>query len=421
MLVVTSCSLPPRESWEKIRREGLIPVMLAGARSGQGGQAAGDGGAAAEAGQGQQQIAEAVEGIQGQVEGEPREAADEGAAMVENGQGGRYPTARPIPGSTSYVFSPFEEGDKPVDVSTFGVGVKARCPYTGKIFIVPDFSAVAKTGDAVAVAEVKTASAGAGVKDRQPDQPQPTLASDLQDKVEFPTVSGLEADTPAPSLLPAPVLPTSPGDGATALAEKPADDADEVLEGTLVSGRPGFVRSPYAGSNQLVDITGMLPGQEVRCPYSGKLFRIPGSGEVEPAEQDPAAGGGELESAAAPGDGEAAGDGGSLDVPAIPEPEEEPEADTGGDGGIADDPDDGGAVPKLDLPVDATGIARPEPPKPPATEGQVSLPVAKRIAGKVGLVRSPYGSDGQLVDVTGKAPGSQVLCPFTGKPFIVPK
>ncbi|MDA0814138.1 MAG: hypothetical protein O3C21_17325, partial [Verrucomicrobia bacterium] len=73
----------------------------------------------------------------------------------------------------------------------------------------------------------------------------------------------------------------------------------------------------------------------------------------------------------------------------------------------------------VDLSADAGGLARPVPESAP--EASPSLPVAKRIAGKKGLVRSPFGSEGQLVDVTGKSPGSQVLCPFTGKPFIVPK
>jgi hypothetical protein len=36
-----------------------------------------------------------------------------------------------------------------------------------------------------------------------------------------------------------------------------------------------MVNSPYAGNSQLVDVAGMAPGQTVKCPYSGKLFRVP--------------------------------------------------------------------------------------------------------------------------------------------------
>ncbi|MGD9747141.1 MAG: hypothetical protein AB7V57_12390, partial [Verrucomicrobiales bacterium] len=45
--------------------------------------------------------------------------------------------------------------------------------------------------------------------------------------------------------------------------------------GTAVPGRPGFVNSPFAAKHQLVDVTGLPAGMEVKCPYSGKLFRIP--------------------------------------------------------------------------------------------------------------------------------------------------
>ena len=45
--------------------------------------------------------------------------------------------------------------------------------------------------------------------------------------------------------------------------------------GKSVAGRPGLVTSPYAGSSQLVDVTGMSTGQAVKCPYTGKLFKVP--------------------------------------------------------------------------------------------------------------------------------------------------
>jgi hypothetical protein len=37
-----------------------------------------------------------------------------------------------------------------------------------------------------------------------------------------------------------------------------------------------------------------------------------------------------------------------------------------------------------------------------------------------GLVQSPFGEAGQLVDVSGKAAGTRVICPFTNKAFLVP-
>jgi hypothetical protein len=57
-----------------------------------------------------------------------------------------------------------------------------------------------------------------------------------------------------------------------------------------------MVNSPYANKSQLVDVAGMSPGQTVKCPYSGKLFRVPptqqAANKVEskleaPAEKSP--------------------------------------------------------------------------------------------------------------------------------------
>jgi hypothetical protein len=36
-----------------------------------------------------------------------------------------------------------------------------------------------------------------------------------------------------------------------------------------------MVNSPFAGKTQLVDVSGMSSGQTVKCPYTGKLFKVP--------------------------------------------------------------------------------------------------------------------------------------------------
>jgi hypothetical protein len=45
--------------------------------------------------------------------------------------------------------------------------------------------------------------------------------------------------------------------------------------GSSIPGRAGFVNSPFAAKHQLVDVTGLPAGMEVKCPYTGKLFRVP--------------------------------------------------------------------------------------------------------------------------------------------------
>lgn len=45
--------------------------------------------------------------------------------------------------------------------------------------------------------------------------------------------------------------------------------------GTPVPGQLGFVTSPHDATAGLVDVRGFAPGQEVRCPYTGKTFLVP--------------------------------------------------------------------------------------------------------------------------------------------------
>jgi hypothetical protein len=60
----------------------------------------------------------------------------------------------------------------------------------------------------------------------------------------------------------------------------PGSVAEEVPFGLLVEGRPGFVRSPYAQSHHIVDVTGLKVGASVKCPFSGKFFRVPAAHEA---------------------------------------------------------------------------------------------------------------------------------------------
>jgi len=66
----------------------------------------------------------------------------------------------------------------------------------------------------------------------------------------------------------------SPSPSPSKPSSSPAPKKD-LPYGNAVAGRPNMVNSPYASKTQLVDVAGMGPGQTVKCPYSGKLFRVP--------------------------------------------------------------------------------------------------------------------------------------------------
>ncbi len=135
-----------------------------------------------------------------------------------------------------YIRTPYTHPARLVDVRGMQPGTLVVCPFTGKLFNIPlDFVDVAPRSRPVAV-RVGTVR---------------------------------QAPAKSSSVPPAEVLPQAPP--ATAVAPHGV----LLPYGIPVPGRPGFVFSPYADKTQLVDVAGMAPGMEVKCPYSGKVFRVP--------------------------------------------------------------------------------------------------------------------------------------------------
>ncbi len=94
--------------------------------------------------------------------------------------------------------------------------------------------------------------------------------------------------SPADANSPTPTLQPSPSESPTAIAtpaplserralaapQSGATRAD-LPYAVPVSGRPGFVTSPYAPTLGLVDVRDFASGTEVKDPYTGKIFLTP--------------------------------------------------------------------------------------------------------------------------------------------------
>jgi hypothetical protein len=77
-----------------------------------------------------------------------------------------------------------------------------------------------------------------------------------------------DVEQPPPRIAPPP-RETTQMPSATGAAPK------DFPVGTPVAGKPGFVTSPYKPYAGYVDVRGFTPGEQVKCPYSGKIFLVP--------------------------------------------------------------------------------------------------------------------------------------------------
>ena len=97
---------------------------------------------------------------------------------------------------------------------------------------------------------------------RQPDDRSPAVKIPVDEPAPAPQI----ANHPA-------TVNTAPQSNGGVATSTPA--TDNLPYGTAVPGRMNMVNSPHAGKTQLVDVSGMSAGQTVKCPYTGKLFKVP--------------------------------------------------------------------------------------------------------------------------------------------------
>jgi hypothetical protein len=383
LLGLGSCALPPKEAWQKMREEGIAKAFFPARRT-----AVGDDGT--------------------------RRLA--GADLSVDARGTKQAVVPPlalaaeVPGC---VYSPHTAPGRLVNVSAFSPGETALCPYTFEPFVVPGEG----TSSRVAVLD--------GDAGFVPSEPLPEPSSSHPDEATVPT------DHPAVR-----EVVTLPGTGPDA-PKAPSPQAPlPAPMGSWVAGKPGLVHSPFAARHQLVDVTGLATGDEVFCPYSGRIFRVPAGG-VDPVSPAVAARSGEP-----PIPVTAVADvAGATATPAAPT-EAEPAATGPASAPVhqpppASPPTVGakyGAIQPPTPPVPAGGLATTTPPgvgattpatpaspaTPPKPADVPPPPTAAWVPGRPGLVQSPFGKPGELVDVTGRPTGTRVICPYTSRPFLVP-
>ena len=92
-----------------------------------------------------------------------------------------------------------------------------------------------------------------------------------------------------------------------------------------------------------------------------------------------------------------------------------------------DEPEDSNGKPPTENLPDPNPTTGNVPPPPPSGNGNVippppqpgPAPYGVKVDGKPGFISSPYAS-GKLIDVRGLPPGTEIECPYTNRPILVP-
>lgn len=279
LVALTSCSLPPREAWRQIQRDGLIPFVATQWSEDTAPAAVQSNRQMMAQTQKKQTPAPAVVATSnGNMIGPPVVSPNNtpSPAMIDAKS---IPLAQAVPGLSGYVRTPYTSPPRLVDVRGMSAGSKVVCPFTNKPFLVPS-SATAEPKVAVAPptpAPVLDAPKVVAPTLSPTVQPAPTTVASMNKPQ--PTAPPVVASVPQVKPQVKPQAPGTPpvGNKPAAITSTPPAKAEtqEIPFGTPISGRPGFVNSPYAAKHQLVDVTGLPVGMEVKCPYTGKLFRVP--------------------------------------------------------------------------------------------------------------------------------------------------
>ncbi len=217
VLLLCQCQMPTREAWQYIRSNGLLTYW-------------------------------------GQGASRPSPPFGAGGAPSQRYAYSRSSYLVPRYGSSTSSYGPYQRSYPPVRTPYLAPATR----YPGRSYAAP--SRVEERREPVRPAP------------RPRPRPQPPTVTRIPVDEPNATPPVVRNESPAPTP-PAPSI-TARSNGTAPAPVKPAND---LPYGTSVPGRPNMVNSPYAGKTQLVDISGMSAGQTVKCPYSGKLFKVPSS------------------------------------------------------------------------------------------------------------------------------------------------
>ncbi len=263
--------MPSQEAWRQIQRDGLIPYVFNNGRP--------DGPYAPRQSVSQQVAQQAPTPVlvTPKVASAPPAPVRPSVSVPPPSQlrTDSLVTAHAVPGLPGYVRSPFTNPPRLVDVRGMSAGSKVVCPYTRKPFIVP--AGMQEQPQQQVASNPAPAPSPAPLPRPQPQPqaaPAPAPAPKITQQAPVAPTKVAVNSTPAPQPPPQPqAKPTPPP--VVQQTPPPAPASAELPFGVAIPGRPGFVNSPYAAKHQLVDVTGLPTGMEVKCPYTGKLFRVP--------------------------------------------------------------------------------------------------------------------------------------------------
>lgn len=265
-LLLSSCALPPEEAWQRIQSEGLIPYL-------------------SNSDSRESNVARHTNAPARQTPAPVTPPLPVVSTITSSGAASKSTEvskpmlAQSVPSLPGFVRSPYTNPPRLIDVKGSKAGATMICPYTQRPFVIPsDY-----TNPTEMIAENEAPHQQPSVADTS-DKPSPrvTVQSKKEDKPAAKKQATPEVASNKPSATPAPSQKEEPAPSVA-----PAKTAiQEIPYGLPITGRPGFVNSPFAAKHQLVDVTGLPTGMEVKCPYTGKLFRVPPS---DVASQKPVA------------------------------------------------------------------------------------------------------------------------------------